>query len=316
MKNIKQVKEIKIGLFGVGYFGNFHLSNLLKTGFNVIGFYDPDNLRSDLISEKFGIEKYEDPEKLIEDSDAIDITTPTTYHYALIKKAIDLEKHVFVEKPMTLNSDEALKIKNLVEKSKTILQVGHIERYNPVIENLDLFGSEIVNLEVNRFSTYNPRGTDVSVVFDLMIHDIDLVLYLMGNKIKNIDACGYKKFGSALEFASASLLFENGSKATMNASIIHPYLERKMKLWTKEKYYELDLGKKHKDIYSYKVNPDNNMDILSGKETQEFATSNSILDELNEFYECIADNTLPRVTVEDGYNSVRLAEKILDKIKI
>lgn len=310
------MKEIKIGLFGVGYFGNFHLNNLLKTRFNVIGFYDSDNHRSDIISEKFGIEKYDDPEKLIEDSDAIDITTPTTYHYSLIKNAIRRGKHVFVEKPMTFNSEEALEIKNLVEKSKTILQVGHIERYNPVIENLDLSGHDIINLEVNRFSTYNPRGTDVSVVFDLMIHDIDLVLYLMGNKITNIDACGYKKFGSVLEFASASIKFVNGSKATLNASIIHPYLERKMKLWTKEKYFELDLGKKHKDIYSYKVNPDNNMNILSGKETQEFATTNSILDELNEFYECISNNTLPRVTVEDGFNSIGLAEKILEKIKV
>jgi predicted dehydrogenase len=310
------MKEIKIGLFGVGYFGNFHLNNLLKTRFNVIGFYDSDNHRSDIISEKFGIEKYDDPEKLIEDSDAIDITTPTTYHYSLIKNAIVRGKHIFVEKPMTFNSEEALEIKNLVEKSKTILQVGHIERYNPVIENLDLSGHDIINLEVNRFSTYNPRGTDVSVVFDLMIHDIDLVLYLMGNKITNIDACGYNKFGSVLEFASASIKFANGSKATLNASIIHPYLERKMKLWTKEKYYELDLGKKHKDIYSYKVNPDNNMNILSGKETQEFATTNSILDELNEFYECISNNTLPRVTVEDGFNSIGLAEKILEKIKV
>jgi predicted dehydrogenase len=310
------MKEIKIGLFGVGYFGNFHLNNLLKTRFNVVGFYDSDNQRSDLISEKFGIEKYEDPEKLIEDSDAIDITTPTTYHFSFLKKAIELKKHVFVEKPMTFNSEEAMEIQKMVENSKTILQVGHIERYNPVIENMDLYGSEIVNMEINRFSTYNPRGTDVSVVFDLMIHDIDLVLHLMGNNIKNINACGYNKFGTSLEFASASLLFENGSKATLNASIIHPYLERKMKLWTREKYYELDLGKKHKDIYSYKVNPDNNMNILAGKESQEFATTNSILDELNEFYECIANNTLPRVTVTDGYNSIRLAERILDKIKM
>lgn len=128
---------------------------------------------------------------------------------------------------MTYDSEEALEIKKMVESSKTILQVGHIERYNPVIENLNLYGSEIVNMETNRFSTYNPRGTDVSVVFDLMIHDIDLVLHLMGNNIKNIDACGYSKFGPTLEFASASLLFENGSRATLNASIIHPYLERK-----------------------------------------------------------------------------------------
>lgn len=310
------MKEIKIGLFGVGYFGNFHLNNLLKTRFNVIGFYDSDNQRSDMISEKFGIEKYYHPEKLIEDCDAIDITTPTTYHYSFLKKAIELKKHIFVEKPMTYDSEEALEIKKMVESSKTILQVGHIERYNPVIENLNLYGSEIVNMETNRFSTYNPRGTDVSVVFDLMIHDIDLVLHLMGNNIKNIDACGYSKFGPTLEFASASLLFENGSRATLNASIIHPYLERKMKLWTREKYYELDLGKKHKDIYSYKVNPDINMNILSGKESQEFATTNSILDELNEFYECIANNTLPRVTATDGYNSIRLAEMILDKIKM
>ena len=309
------MKDIKIGLFGVGYFGNFHLNNLLKTRFNVIGVYDSDIQRSNLISEKFGLKKFTDPEELIIESDAIDITTPTTHHFSLLKKAIELGKHIFVEKPMTFDSNEADEIKKMIENSNSILQVGHIERYNPVIENLVISRSDIINIEVNRYSTYNPRGTDVSVVFDLMIHDIDLVLHLMGNSITNIEACGYRRYGTALEFASASLQFDNGARVTLNASIIHPYLERKMKIWTTDKYYELDLGKKHTDIYTYKLNLDNNVNIIAGKETREYVTNNSIFDELNEFYENILNNSLPRVSVIDGFNAINLAESILDKIK-
>ena len=303
-----------MGLFGVGYFGNFHLNNLLKTSFNLIGFYDSDNQKSDLISEKFGVEKYSDPDKLIDDCDAIDITTPTTYHFEILKKAIRRGKHVFVEKPMTLNIEEAQEIKELAIKSNSILQVGHIERYNPVITNLSLKTEEIVCIEANRFSTYNPRGTDVSVVFDLMIHDIDLVLHLMGDKINNIMASGYKKYGNNLEFVSATLCFERGNKATLNSSIIHPYLERKMKIWTKDKYYELDLGKKRTEIYSYLSSPDHKINILSKKERREYTTTNSILEELNDFYESIANGTDPKVNVTDGYNAVKLAELIQNKI--
>jgi predicted dehydrogenase len=308
------MQDIKMGLFGVGYFGSFHLNNLLKTQFNVIGFFDSDNHKSDMISEKFGVEKYSDPDKLLEDCDAIDITTPTTYHFEILKKAISKGKHVFVEKPMTLNLYEAEKIKDLALKSGCILQVGHIERYNPVIANLDINSSEIICIEANRFSIYNPRGTDVSVVFDLMIHDIDLVLYLLGDNITDIMASGYTKFGNNLEFASATLCFQNGSKATLNSSIVHPYLERNMKIWTRDKYYELDLGKKNTEVYWYLSSPDHKMNIMSKKESREYATTNSILEELNDFYDSISKGTAPRVNVTDGYNAVKLAELIQNKI--
>lgn len=303
-----------MGLFGVGYFGSFHLNNLLRTRFNVIGFFDSDNQKSDTISEKFGVEKYTDPDRLIDECDAIDITTPTTYHFEILKKAISKGKNVFVEKPMTLNTSEAAEIKRLTLGSGCILQVGHIERYNPVITNLNLDPSEIVCIEANRFSTYNPRGTDVSVIFDLMIHDIDLVIHLIGDNFTDVVASGYKKFGNNIEFASATLYFQNGSKATLNSSIVHPYLERKMKIWTRNRYYELDLGKKHTEVYWYLSSPDHKMNIMSKKESREYATTNSILEELNDFYDSILNGTEPRVNVNDGYNAVKLAELIQDKI--
>jgi predicted dehydrogenase len=310
------MREIKIGLFGVGYFGNFHLINLLKTPFKLIGFHDPDKQRSELISKKYNIESFQDANELIYKSDAIDITTPTSYHYTFIKKAIESDKHVFVEKPLANNFIEAMEIKKIHENSNIVIQVGHIERFNPVIDNLVIDGSQIVNLESNRFSTYNPRGTDVSVVFDLMIHDIDIVVKLMGNKIKGIEATGFSKFGPFVEFASATLTFDNNSKATLNASIIHPNIERKIKIWTKEKYFELDLGKKHTEIYSFLPEPDKNMNIISEKDRKEYITNNSILDELNDFYDCITSNKKPRVSIDDGLNAIKLAEQISEKINI
>ncbi|MGE5356482.1 MAG: Gfo/Idh/MocA family protein [Deltaproteobacteria bacterium] len=310
------MEKIKIGLFGVGYFGNFHLINILKTRFELIGFYDSDVNKSELISKKYGISNFKNAFSLIEECDAIDITTPTINHFKLIEKAIELGKHVFVEKPITTNYEEAMAIKEKSNYSDTIIQVGHIERFNPVIQNLDLDEHQIINIEANRFSTYNTRGTDVSVVFDLMIHDIDIVLKLMGKNILNINANGFKKYGSYPEFVSASLFFENGSKATLNASIIHPYLERKMKIWTKEKYLELDLSKKHTEIFSLKNLPDNKMNILESKESREYITNNSILDELNEFYECIVNGRMPRVSLSDGVDAIEVAEMINKKIKI
>ena len=238
------MNDIKIGLFGTGYFGNFHLNNLLNTPFKVIGFFDADENRASEISDKYNVKSYTDPTKLMIDCDAIDITTPTSSHFQLIKKALSLGKHVFVEKPMTVDTAQAEEILKLVKKSNLKLQVGHIERYNPVTQDLGLENDKIIHMEANRLSTYNPRGTDVSVIFDLMIHDIDIVLHFIKDEIDSINASGINKYGNNLEFATANILFKNGTTASLTSSIIHPYLERTMKIWTDKRYIELDLATK------------------------------------------------------------------------
>ncbi len=236
---------IKIGLFGAGYFGNFHLNNLLKTPFKVVGFFDADKKRAAEIEKTYGVKSYSDPTLLMLDCDAIDITTPTSSHFQLMKKALSLGKHVFVEKPMTVDVAEAKEIMEIINKTNLKLQVGHIERYNPATQDLGLEDDKVIHIEANRLSTYNPRGTDVSVIFDLMIHDIDLVLHFIRDEIKTINASGLKKYGNNLEFAFANILFANGATAALTSSIIHPYMERKMKIWTEKRYIELDLATKN-----------------------------------------------------------------------
>jgi len=309
------MKDIKIGLFGAGYFGNFHLNNLINTKFNVIGFFDADEKRALEIEKKYNVKRYTDPTKLILDADAIDITTPTTSHYQLIKKALTLGKHVFVEKPMTTNAEQANEIHELVKKTGLKLQVGHIERYNPTILDLDLSNDKIIHIEANRLSTYNPRGTDVSVIFDLMIHDIDLVLHLANSEVNSINASGLSKFGSNLEFASANIKFKNGTTATLNASIIHPFMERKMKIWTNKRYIDLDLAEKTISYYNYLETPEKDNNIIKGNQLIKKEPNNSILDELNGFYNSIFKSIDTTVNVVDGFNAVSLAEKILNLIK-
>ncbi len=309
------MKKINIGLIGLGYFGSFHLNNILNTKFNLTGFYDSDEQKALEIEKKTGIKKYNDPETLINEVDAIDITTPTVYHYDLIKKAILAGKHVFVEKPMTSNSDQALDILRLLKKANIKLQVGHIERFNPAVDIEELKKENIIKIEANRLSTYNPRGTDVSVIFDLMIHDIDLILAIMGEKIKSIEASGLIKYGKNLEFGNASLIFEQGNMAVLNSSIIHPYMERKLKIWTVRGYYELDLAKKEINKYFYSLKPDKENNIFAENIFEKKDANNSILDELNEFYYSIIENKPTKVNALDGYRAVKLAEDILNKIK-
>lgn len=308
------MNEIKIGLFGAGYFGNFHLNNLLNTPFKVIGFFDANEERASEIKSKYGVDSYSDPTKLMLDCDAIDITTPTTSHFQLIKKALSLGKHVFVEKPMTFDSSQAKEILDLIKDTNLKLQVGHIERYNPVIQDLGLEKETIIHIEANRLSTYNPRGTDVSVIFDLMIHDIDLVLYLIDNEIKSINASGLSKYGNNLEFASANLLFKNGTTANLNSSIIHPYLERKMKIWTDKRFIELDLASKKIKSTSYLEKPEKDNTIIKEEIISKKDTNNSIFDELNGFYNSISNNIDTRVNVQDGFNAVKAADDILKSI--
>lgn len=306
--------KIKLGLIGVGYFGNFHLLNIFNTPFQLVGIYDSDAKKSNDIGKKYNIQNYNDSDKLINDCDAVVIAAPTINHYQLIKNSISSGKHVFVEKPMCANRAEAEQIKILVGQSKIILQVGHIERFNPVFSELHLEKSDILNLEMNRFATYNPRGTDVSVIFDLMIHDIDLVLNLMGNDINEIFACGQSKLSNKFEFATATLRFKNGSCATMNSSIIHPYPQRLMKIWTENQYIELDLGKKSTKIYTYAKSPDSNFNIFGEIEEKNYPTSNSILEELNSFHNSIISGTESKVTVQNGYEAIKIAEIISNKI--
>lgn len=308
------MKDIKIGLFGAGYFGNFHLNNLLNTPFNVVGFFDADAKRAKEIEEKYNVKSYVDPTKLMLDCDAIDITTPTTSHYHLIKKALSLGKHVFVEKPMTFDTVQAKEILKMISNTELKLQVGHIERYNPVIRDLDINNEKIIHIEANRLFKYNPRGTDVSVVFDLMIHDIDLVLYLANDETESIIASGLQKYGNNLEFASANIKFKNGITASLNSSIIHPYMTRTLKIWTDKRIIELDLTDKVSDYFEYLDKPEEDNNIIKDKITIKKDNNNSIFDELNEFYSSIANNTKTRVNEIHGYNAVKLAEDILNSI--
>lgn len=305
--------RIKIGLIGLGYFGNFHLNNLLKTEFEFVGFYDSDHKKAQQLASKHGIKNYNNLIDLIEDVDAIDITTPTKFHFDIIKMALSNNKHIFVEKPLVSTSNESEEILRLIGNRDIVFQVGHIERYNPAFDQDFFKNHKIIKIEANRYSTYNPRGTDVSVIFDLMIHDIDLILAFLKTDISSIKATSITKFGKNAEYASATIAFENKAIVTLNSSILHPYTERLMKIWTDKGYFEIDLGKKTFHKYFYAANPYDHNQIFDLIEKEEKEQNNQILDELNDFYHSIVTNSKPIVGLTQGHNAILLAEQILNQ---
>ena len=234
-------KTIKIGVIGVGHLGNFHLKQLKEIPqISISGLYDSDSNRADEISKLYNVISYSSVEKLLKESDAISIVTPTNNHYSVADKALNSGCHLFIEKPITNNIEHAGLLLNKAEKLNKIIQVGHIERFNPaftVLKNLDIQPRFI---EVHRLAEFNPRGNDVPVILDLMIHDLDIILSLVKSEIKDIKANGVKVVSATVDIANARVEFENGCVANLTASRISQKIMRKMRLFQERDYITID----------------------------------------------------------------------------
>ena len=223
---------LKIGVFGTGHLGKFHLNNWKEIpGIELAGFYDPNDAIAEEVAATYGLKRYLNEEELIDACDAIDVVTPTQYHFALCEKAIKKGRHVFVEKPMANNMDEARALVKLVQESKVKFQVGHVERFNPAFlaaKDLDL---NPMFIEVHRLAQFNPRGTEVSVILDLMIHDIDVILSLVKSDVKNISANGVAVMTDTPDIANVRIEFNNGCVANLTSSRISMKKMRKIMLF-------------------------------------------------------------------------------------
>ena len=238
---MKKGNTIRIGVIGVGHLGNFHVKRLKEiSGISISGIYDNNPIRTDEISNQYDVKSFSSLEKLLEISDAVSIVTPTPYHFEIANLALDKDCHLFIEKPITDNIEHAGLLLNKAEKLNKIIQVGHIERFNPaftVLKNLDIQPRFI---EAHRLSEFNPRGNDVPVILDLMIHDLDIILSLVKSDIKEIRANGVKVVSSTVDIANARLEFENGCIANVTASRISQKVMRKMRLFQEEDYITID----------------------------------------------------------------------------
>lgn len=225
---------LKVGVFGVGHLGKFHLNNWkeIKTA-ELTGFYDPDDNIAREVTEKYQLTRFPDPEGLMDACDVVDIVAPTPMHFSLCERAIRKGKHVFVEKPLANSMDEARELVKLVRESNIKLQVGHVERFNPAYLAVQSMPLNPLFIEVHRLAQFNPRGTEVSVILDLMIHDIDIILSLVRSEVKSISASGVAVITDTPDIASVRIEFNNGCVANLTSSRISMKKMRKMRLFQK-----------------------------------------------------------------------------------
>ena len=316
---------LKVGVFGVGHLGNFHLNNWREiNSAKITGFYDPSDENSNSVIEKYGLKRFKNASDLLDASDIADIVAPTTMHHELCKMAILKSKHVFVEKPLANTMDEAREIVKLTKEANIKLQVGHVERFNPAFLALKDYSLKPMFIEVHRLAQFNPRGTDVSVILDLMIHDIDIILSLVRSNVKNVYANGVNVLSETPDIANVRIEFDNGSVANLTSSRISMKKMRKMRLFQKDSYISIDFLDKKTEVIKYKTPSDTNVftfdiETNTGKKTIAIAApqiheNNAIKEELQSFVDSILNNTPVVVSEIDGYRAMEVAHIILEKI--
>ena len=307
------MSKVKIAVIGIGYLGEFHAQKYkVNKNADLIGIVDTNNQRCKEISGKIGVKSYIDYKSIIDEVDAVSIVVPTNLHYKIAKYFIENKKHVLIEKPFASNVSEARKLKKISEKNKVILQIGHLERFNKAFVELKDKVKNPLFIECNRISPFKVRGTEVDVIMDLMIHDIDIIMSLNKSKIKNIQANGISVLTNKTDIANARIIFENNCVCNLSSSRIRDKIERKMRLFQKNSYFSLDYQKSNLDIYK-KIK---NKDVVSIKKIQKsFPNNDSLNDEIDSFIKCIKNNKKVVVNASDGLNSLTYALKISNLIK-
>lgn len=316
---------LKVGVLGAGHLGKIHL-RLLKQSekYELVGFYDENHENGKKVAAEFGYKQFDTIAKLIHAVDVIDIVTPTLSHYKCAKVAIKSGKHIFLEKPISNTVEEAEEIIALSKEFNVKGQVGHVERFNPAFTAVK---DQIINpmfIETHRLAEFNPRGTDVPVVLDLMIHDIDAILSVVKSKVKSINASGVSVLSQSPDISNARIEFENGCVANITSSRISMKNMRKSRFFQKDAYISVDYLDKVCEIVKMKDAPEvpGDFDMIlqnaEGVKKQIYfdnpsvEPNNAILDELNAFADAINNNTTPIVTLEDGTEALRVAYMIIE----
>ena len=321
---------LKIVVLGAGHLGKIHIKCIKEIqAYELVGFYDPNTQNAKKTEKEFSVKRFDSIEELIDSVDVIDIVTPTVSHFECASEAMKRSKHVFIEKPLTYNLEQAQKLIDLSTEADVKVQVGHVERFNPAFIAASPYIANPMFIEIHRLAQFNPRGTDVSVVLDLMIHDIDIVLSIVNSNIKKINASGVKIVSDSPDIASARIEFDNGCVANLTASRFSLKNMRKTRIFQSNAYIAINFLTKKTEIIKLQEVTENTdplamiIDMGENKgqkqiifENPKIESINAIQTELESFYHSIINNTIPVVSIMDGYKALNVANKIIEKLII
>jgi len=316
---------LKAGVLGAGHLGKIHLKLLQQSEkYELVGFYDPSEENARQVSEQFGYHRFASVDDLIDKVDVVDIVTPTLNHFDCAEMAIGRGKHIFIEKPITKTVEEAERLRDLVKEKGVKGQVGHVERFNPAFLSVAGLIKNPMFIEAHRLAEFNPRGTDVPVVLDLMIHDIDIILSVVNSPVKEVRSSGVSVISETPDIANARIVFENGCVANLTSSRISMKNMRKSRFFQKDAYISVDFLKKKNEVVRMKDAPEKPDDfamILQNAEgvkkqiyfeNPNVIENNAILDELESFASAIENNTTPVVSLRQGTEALKLAYQIIE----
>ena len=320
---------LKIGVFGAGHLGKIHIQQWQKIEeVELIGFYDPDDIQAATTISEYQVPRYTDFDSLINDADAIDIVSVTTSHYEIAKRSLLKGKHLFIEKPLAQTVEEGKELVKLVAEANVKCQVGHVERYNPAFLALEDKSLKPMFIEAHRLAQFNPRGTDVSVILDLMIHDIDIVLCLVKSTVKRISASGVAVLSETADIANARIEFDNGCVANLTSSRISLKKMRKVRLFQRDAYIGIDFLDKKTEIIKMKepgeiagkmdfpIEIGNGLKKIISVQLPEIPTINAIKAELSDFANSVIKDIPTKVSIIDGYQALDVAHQILEKMSL
>ena len=318
---------LKIGVLGAGHLGKIHLNCIKQIEeYDLVGFYDPAVDTAREVEEELGIPAFATIDALIDAVDVVDIVTPTIRHFECASKALQKRRHVFIEKPIVATPDEANALKKLADEAGVKVQVGHVERFNPAFIAAEPFIGEPLFIEAHRLALFNPRGTDVPVVLDLMVHDLDILLTIVKAPISHLSASGVSIVSPTPDITNVRIEFENGAVANLTASRLSLKNMRKTRIFQKDAYITVDFLDKVAEIVRMRDEVDESNPLSAtitlgdGSEKQitferpEIHSINAIQTELESFYSAIVHNTTPAVTIDDGISVLKLAYRILEAV--
>ena len=319
---------LKIGVLGAGHLGKIHIKCIKEIPeFDLCGFFDPDVNNAGRVEQEFGVKKFASLDELVDAVDVVDIVTPTISHFDCASKSLLKSRHVFIEKPVVTTLVQARELIKMASEAKVKVQVGHVERFNPAFLAAEQFFTSPMFIEGHRLAQFNPRGTDVPVILDLMIHDIDIILSVVKSGIRNISASGVAVVSDTPDIANARIEFENGCVANLTASRISIKNMRKSRFFQKDAYISIDFLKKEMEVIRIEEPGESSsgfgmpLDLGPGRGVKQISflkpevkPNNAIKSELESFCSAIINNTIPPVTIEDGYHALEVAYMIIDEI--